>query len=128
MRVPLSLVSAALGLTLLAGITGTAQAAAANPPNCISPTLDPAGEGRRAYLRLNCYGCHGMHGTGGMGPNIVGEDGVGEVVVNGSDSGMPSFRDYLCPNDTTYLSVYLKTLGTRKEPTFTRWWEPVPKE
>ncbi|NBS17794.1 MAG: hypothetical protein EBS79_13050 [Gammaproteobacteria bacterium] len=32
-------------------------------PNCMPATLDAVGEGRRAYLRLNCYGCHGMSGA-----------------------------------------------------------------
>jgi mono/diheme cytochrome c family protein len=114
--------SAAFGLILLAsGLNAYAAA------NCTPPVLTPAEEGRRAYLRLNCYGCHGMRGTGGMGPRIIGEDDVG-VVLEGSDSGMPSFRNALCPNDLNYLSAYLRSLGTRKEPTFTHWWEPIPSQ
>jgi len=125
MRVTPNIVSNALGLILLAGGMGTTTYAA--DPNCLNPTLNAAGEGRRAYLRLNCYSCHGMHGTGGMGPNIVGEgDGVNEVVPNGSGEGMPAFKNNLCANDLTYLSAYLKTLGTRSEQTFTHWWEAVP--
>src|SRR5690349_17525183 len=36
--------------------------------------LNRIGEGRRLFLKMNCYGCHGIGATGGMGPNIVGRD------------------------------------------------------
>lgn len=135
MRILPNIVGTALGFVLLASGIGAAHAgkagkATTTAPNCISPTLDAAGEGRRAFLRLNCYSCHGMHGTGGMGPNLVGEgsDDVSEAVLYGEEGGMPSFKGYLCTNDVTYLQAYLRSLGTSAEPTFTHWWEPVPSQ
>jgi len=95
-------------------------------------TLSPEQEGRRLYLKLNCYGCHGMHGTGGMGPRLIGEDDddeeIQKVVLNGADEGMPSFRNTVSATDIANLAAYLRTLGTPSEPTFLHWWEPVPSE
>ncbi len=115
------------------GISGTATAtvsiAITNPPNCMPKTLSDAEEGRRAYMRLNCYSCHGMAGTGGMGPKIVGEGGgVKEVVPNGSDGGMPAFGDYTCASDVVYLSAYLNSLNGKNPPAFKHWWEPAPSQ
>ena len=102
-----------------------------NPPNCSAtptPPLTPVEEGRRAYLRLNCYSCHGDAGLGGMGPNIVGEDGVAEVVPLGASSGMPGYNAYLCPNDITNLQAYLTALAKPGAPTFKHWWEQTPTQ
>lgn len=135
MRVLQNIVRTALGPMLLAAGIVSAHAATPSttpvtPPNCMSPTLSAAGEGRRAFLRLNCYSCHGMNGAGGMGPNIVGAEAgdVSEAVQNGEGGGMPSFRNYLCTNDVVYLTAYLQSLGTRQEPTFKHWWESVPSQ
>jgi len=97
--------------------------------NCITGTMDPVGEGRRAYLRLNCYSCHGMDGKGGMGPKIVGENDVGERVTIGSSHGMPAYANYLCPNDITNLNAYLLYIDTKKSfnSTFLQWWLPNPQ-
>lgn len=90
-------------------------------------TLSPAGEGRRAWLKYNCYGCHGMRAQGGMGPNVQHEGGeVGEAVREGEDGGMPSFRRILTPADISNLRAYLQSIGKADEPTFTHWWEPIP--
>lgn len=139
MRVLLNIVSTALGVILLAGgmsaahadrRTGTTTTTTTTAPNCMSPTLDAAGEGRRAFMRLNCYSCHGGGGHGGtMGPSLVGEaDETAEAVLEGEGGGMPSFKNYLCSNDIANLTAYLEMLGTGKEPTFTEWWEPYPSE
>lgn len=92
--------------------------------------LTPAGEGRRLYLKYNCYGCHGMNGAGGMGPRLRGEHpefgDVAEVVLGGSDEGMPSFARYMTSSDLRNLTTYLGTLGRAGEPTFTHWWEANP--
>lgn len=124
MRVLPNIVGAALGLILLAGGMGAAQAA----PNCMTPTLGDAEEGRRAFLRLNCYSCHGMSAHGAsMGPSLVGEASeTADAVLNGEGGGMPSFQGYLCDNDVAYLTAYIQSLGTSAEPKFVRWWEPVP--
>ena len=91
-------------------------------------TLDAAGEGRRAYMRLNCYSCHSMGAHGGtMGPSLVGKaDEVADAVPNGEDGGMPPFRNYLCTNDLANLKAYIQLLGTGSEPTFTDWWVDRP--
>lgn len=125
MRVLPNIVNTALGFILLAGGIGAVHAA----PNCITPTLDAAGEGRRAFMRLNCYSCHGGGGHGGtMGPSLVGVEAaeVRDAVLNGEGGGMPPFKNYLCANDIANLTAYLQLLGTGTEPTFTEWWKPNP--
>ncbi len=147
MRVLPNIVSATLGVILLAGAIGSAQAdtrekhrgggtATGQPvdtmpvttPECITPTLDAAGEGRRAYMRMNCYSCHGSDAHGAsMGPSLVGEaDETAEAVLEGEDGGMPSFKGHLCEGDIANLEAYLQLLGSGTEPTFVRWWEPNP--
>ncbi|MFO1341242.1 MAG: cytochrome c [Burkholderiaceae bacterium] len=90
--------------------------------------LTRAGEGRRLFLKLNCYSCHGMFATGGMGPNIVHADelAVRNAVLNGREGGMRSFADYVTDKDVKRLAAYLKSIGTAKEPTFKDWWIDVP--
>ena len=97
-------------------------------PQAIAATLPPAGEGRRLFLALNCYGCHGMFAAGGMGPNIVhAESGdLSEAVLEGGDAGMPSFRAYLTSADIANLAAYLQSIGGPNEPRFMDWWVAVP--
>jgi mono/diheme cytochrome c family protein len=93
-----------------------------------SAPLPPEGEGRRLFLKLNCYGCHGMYASGGMGPSIVhAERGdVREAVMQGEDGGMPSFHQYVGDKDIRRLAAYLKSIGTDKEPVFKDWWIDIP--
>jgi cytochrome c551 len=118
MQVKPAVISTATCLVLL--LTATAAAA-----------LGPAEEGRRVYLRENCYGCHGGRGGGGMGPNFrsdrPGQDDVEEAVREGESGGMPAFRN-LTSQDISNLAAYFRTLRTRAEPTFTHWWEAVPTQ
>ncbi len=90
--------------------------------------LSPAGEGRRAYLKLNCYSCHGMFATGAMGPNIVhAEKGdVSEAVMQGQEGGMPSYKAYATTTDVNNLTAYLASIGTASEPVFMDWWKKNP--
>lgn len=124
--------SISTGATVSKGSTAkaasTTTAAITTTPTCIKPTQDAAGEGRRAFLRMNCYSCHGMGAHGGsMGPSLVGEaDETSEAVLQGEGEGMPSFKKNLCPGDIANLKAYLQLLGTGTEPTFVRWWEPNP--
>jgi mono/diheme cytochrome c family protein len=94
----------------------------------VVPPLNAAGEGRREYLKLNCYSCHGMRAQGGMGPNIVhAESGdVNEAVMQGEEGGMISFSHYATKVDTKHLTAYLKSIGTPGEPTFNDWWVANP--
>jgi mono/diheme cytochrome c family protein len=89
-------------------------------------------EGRRTYLRANCYGCHGMFATGGMGPNIVhAESGdIQEAVHGGEEGGMPGYSSKLISaTDANNLAAYLQSIGSASEPKFMRWWESgVPSQ
>ena len=148
MRVQPNIVCTALGIIMLVGgmsaahadrlkqlaSTGSTTVIAADPiltskPICVTPTKDMAVEGRRAFMRMNCYSCHGASGHGGgMGPSLVGVEPaeVGEAVLNGEDGGMPSFKNNLCANDIANLTAYLQLLGTGSDPSFDNWWEPGP--
>jgi cytochrome c551 len=126
MRAMLKVLGLAACLTLLLTAAETVQQAA-----LAQTTLGPIEEGRRVYLRENCYGCHGGRGGGGMGPNFRSDrpdaDDVREVVRQGAEEGMPAFPQ-LTDQDIQNLSAYLRSLRTSAEPTFTHWWEPVPTQ
>ena len=91
-------------------------------------TLSAEGEGRRAYLKYNCYGCHGMRAGGGMGPNIVGQElgDVTEAVWQGKEGGMPSYSNIVTTTDLANLAAYLRSIETGQDPKFNDWWVPVP--
>jgi cytochrome c551 len=92
--------------------------------NIQAQTLSPEGEGRRAWLKYNCYGCHGMRAEGGMAPNVQGDDAG--ITLEGSSKGMPSYRAIVTEQEVKNLGRYLKSIGTPNEPTFTNWWFPIP--
>ena len=102
-----------------------------------SPAADRAGddgnpiEGRRIFMRENCYVCHGGFAGGGMCPSLrhsrPDDDDVREVVRNGTRNGMPPFPE-LTEVDIQNLCAYFQSLRTPEEPTFTHWWEPVPTQ
>ncbi len=88
-------------------------------------------EGRRIFVRENCYSCHGGFAGGGFCPSLREDrpdtDDVREVVRNGTENGMPPFPQ-LTNQDIRNLGAYFQSLRTRREPTFTHWWEPVPTQ
>jgi mono/diheme cytochrome c family protein len=88
-------------------------------------------EGRRIYMRENCYFCHGGFAGGGMCPSLredpPDESDVEKVVEEGTENGMPPFP-HLTEEDIENLCAYFQTLRTRSEPTFTHWWEPIPTQ
>jgi len=88
-------------------------------------------EGRRIYMRENCYSCHGGFAGGGMCPSLRKDrpqvDDVREAVRNGKPQGMPPFPE-LTEVDIQNLCAYFQSLRTPREPTFTHWWEPVPTQ
>jgi mono/diheme cytochrome c family protein len=88
-------------------------------------------EGRRIYMRENCYVCHGGFAGGGMCPSLrrdpPDKSDVEKVVEEGTENGMPPFP-HLNEEDIENLCAYFQTLRTRREPTFTHWWEPIPTQ
>jgi mono/diheme cytochrome c family protein len=110
------LLSATVGITLVGQAINAAE-------------LTPAQEGRRLFLKLNCYGCHGMTGAGGMGPKLIGQaDDVPEAIIEGKEGGMPSFLNRVSDVDVANLTAYVRSLGTADEPKFLHWWEDTPSE
>jgi cytochrome c551 len=88
-------------------------------------------EGRRIFVRENCYSCHGGFAGGGFCPSLrdprPDEDDVREVIRNGTRNGMPPFPE-LNEQDIENLAAYFDTLRRDNEPTFLHWWEPVPTQ
>ena len=88
-------------------------------------------EGRRIFVRENCYSCHGGFAGGGFCPSLredrPDESDVEKVVREGTETGMPRFPQ-LRERDIVNLCAYFQSLRTRREPTFTHWWEPVPTQ
>lgn len=121
---------AALAAIVLAAPAARAQSTLQAPASIrsMAGTLSAAGEGRRTFLKLNCYGCHGGNGGGGMAVNIQhAESGdVREAVMQGEERGMPSFRKYVTSADITNLTAYLRSIGGASEPKFWDWWVSVP--
>jgi mono/diheme cytochrome c family protein len=86
--------------------------------------------GRKVFLRENCYICHGGRGGGGMCPSLRrGElDDPEDTIRNGTRSGMPAFAGRVTGQEIQDLVAYLESLRTPGEPTFTHWWEAVPSQ
>jgi cytochrome c551 len=92
-------------------------------------SLSAAGEGRRLYLKLNCYGCHGSSAQGGgMGPNIreANLGNVADAMREGAGGGMRAYSTYVNATDTANIAAYIASIGTPSEPKFKDWWVPVP--
>jgi cytochrome c551 len=87
----------------------------------------PITEGRRAWLKFNCYGCHGNTGRGGMGPNVQHADYFSVLAgMTGSSvsAGMRSFSGVATGTDAANIAAYLATIGTAVEPKWFDWWKP----
>lgn len=132
-------ITAVFTLILLSALTvpprGLAMAAQQSGSNS-GPGHDDDGngspiEGRRIFVRENCVYCHGGYAGGLMCPSLredrPDESEVRDVVRNGTENGMPPFPE-LTEQDIRNLAAYFQTLRTRREPTFTHWWEPVPTQ
>ena len=89
-------------------------------------------EGRRIFVRENCYSCHGGFAGGGFCPSLredrPDESDVRDVIRNGTENGMPPFPQLNNEVDIENLAAYFQSLRTRREPTFLHWWEPVPTQ
>lgn len=88
--------------------------------------------GRKLFLRENCYICHGGRGGGGMCPSLrddkPDESDVIEALREGTETGMPSFERRLTRRQMEDIAAYIQTLRTNREPTFTHWWETIPSQ
>ncbi|MBI4512483.1 MAG: c-type cytochrome, partial [Gemmatimonadetes bacterium] len=100
-----------LGLEL--GFSGAANAqtpdsARADSTAALPKKLNPytgnpeqTAEGRKLYLKWNCYGCHGTQGGGGIGKPLNDTDwayggddaAVFETILEGRSGGMPKFGE-----------------------------------
>jgi mono/diheme cytochrome c family protein len=121
----------ALYLAALAGLVVVPfEAQAMKCPTAVRGQLGAIGEGRRAWLEFNCAGCHGNSAGGAMGPAIKGaEQGdVQEAVLQGDarEGGMPSFKGCATSTDVKNLVAYLRSIGTKSEPTWLDWWNLNP--
>ncbi len=105
-----------------------ATLASLEAPSPAAQALNAAGEGRRQYLKLNCYGCHGPAAGGAAGPRIVRRDlsVVSAALLNGRPGGMRSYSAYVKQRDITNIAAYLQSIGTPDEPTFNDWWIAIP--
>lgn len=110
-------------------LIAVAVAGATLAPAVAHAQLNAAGEGRRAWLRLNCYGCHGDNAVGGMGPNIQHSEfgDVREAMAGDArEGGMRSFTGIAKSNDAANIAAYLATIGTKQEPKWLDWWNAKP--
>jgi mono/diheme cytochrome c family protein len=143
MRLVLSLllsaaVTALVLLTTIKTAEPTAHAAAA-PAAAPASTGEAGGgdddgnpiEGRRIFLRENCYICHGGRAGGGMCPSLredpPDESDIDDVLEEGTRNGMPAYP-HLRERDYEHLAAYFDTLRSFREPTFTHWWEKNPTQ
>ena len=129
MRTLLNLIGTCLSLAAVSGDGRAAEPSQPAPQAMLAAqALTPAGEGRRAYMKYNCYGCHGTNAAGGIAMNIVGKDSgdVAEAVLEGKDEGMPSYKGIVSLTEITNLGAYLRSIGKAGEPKFNDWWVSVP--
>jgi cytochrome c551 len=138
MRVVMSLllsvaVAALVLLTTIKSAEPTALAAAAPMAAADSGGDDDGNpiEGRRVFLRENCYSCHGGRAGGGMCPSLredpPDESDIEDVLEEGTPNGMPRYP-HLRERDAENLAAYFETLRTAQEPVFTHWWEKRPSQ
>lgn len=117
MRVLPPIVAITLSATLLASVTASAQ------------NVGSIVEGRKAWLRLNCYGCHGDNGTGARAAAIYvlgRRTTTVQIAMEGGlrESGMPSYVGVPLVQSTDFanLAAYMRSVGTPSEPKWHDWW------
>lgn len=124
---------AALALVMSATFTEPTAGATALAPAPASSNAARADDGdringRKVFLRENCYICHGGRGGGGMCPSLrevpPDESDVRHAVEEGTESGMPSYRGRVSESEIEDLAAYFESFRSAREPTFTHWWEP----
>ena len=138
----------ALVLAITAVFTLVLLSALAVPPSGLAVAAQQAGsnsgpgsdddgngspiEGRRIFVRENCVYCHGGFAGGAMCPSLredrPDESDVRDVIEEGTENGMPPYPHLDNERDIRNLAAYFQSLRTRREPTFTHWWEPIPTQ
>jgi mono/diheme cytochrome c family protein len=126
-------------LVIMTAGRSAAPAEAAEPTAAVAATAsapsmhDGEGDrinGRKVFLRENCYICHGGRAGGGMCPNLRDDppdkSDIEHVIEDGTSTGMPSFRGRVSKREVEDLAAYFASLRSVREPTFTHWWESVP--
>ena len=88
--------------------------------------LTSAEKGRWLWLKYNCASCHGDNGAGGMGPNVIHEDGLTEILKKG-EKGMPTYKT-LTATDASNLAAYLQSINKVNEPHFQCWYKDPIKD
>ena len=111
------------------GLLGAAISYAVMIPPAVADDKGNAKIGRAIFVRDNCSICHGGRAGGGMGPNLrddrPNDDDIEEAVLNGTRTGMPSYRGLLNDRQIEHLIAYIRSLGDDDEPVFTHWWEVI---
>lgn len=75
-------------------------------------------EGKKLWMKYNCYGCHGTAGGGGMGPALVdskwkygrSDADVFETISKGRGQGMPAFGEQIPEDEMWKIITYLRSL------------------
>jgi mono/diheme cytochrome c family protein len=122
--------SAALALGTIATIAEPTAGAAPALASSSAARFDDGDRinGRKVFLRENCYICHGGRAGGGMCPSLredpPDESDVRHAVEDGTESGMPSYEGRVSRDEMEDLAAYFESLRSAREPIFTHWWEP----
>ncbi len=74
-------------------------------------------QGRKLYLKFNCYGCHGTMGGGGMGKPLNDEQwiyggddaSVVETIRQGRQGGMPPYDELLKEDEIWKIIAYIRS-------------------
>ncbi len=74
-------------------------------------------QGRKLYLRWNCYGCHGTMGGGGIGRPLLDEEwiyggddaSVLETIQGGRPGGMPTFKELVTEDEMWKIIAYVRS-------------------
>lgn len=112
MRVMQFIIATSLAATVLAPASGSAASII---------------EGRKAWLRLNCYGCHGDNGGGARAPSVWRRSASEIRSAMFGAQGASGMRPYfgvpgVKPTDFDDMAAYLRSIGLPSEPTWHDWW------
>lgn len=103
--------------------TSLAAAIAAPAPSSAASII----EGRKAWLRLNCYGCHGDDGGGARAPSVWRRSAAEVRSAMFGAFGASGMRSYVGVKgvkvtDFDDIAAYLGSIGLPTEPKWHDWW------